>query len=87
MKWRRFIPLVIGFYIVLNIFFAFLYYIIGMDQFMGTLGESKWDAFQEALKEVQENEALKVEEPGDLAAVIKSVVDDPPFPFRLLHLI
>ena len=48
MKWRRFIPLVIGFYIVLNIFFAVLYYIIGMDQFMGTLGESKWDAFQEA---------------------------------------
>jgi inward rectifier potassium channel len=48
MKWRRFIPLVIGFYIVLNLFFAVMYYLIGMDQFMGTMGESKWDAFQEA---------------------------------------
>ncbi len=48
MKWRYFIPLVIGFYIVMNLFFAILYYFIGMDQFMGTLGESRWDSFQEA---------------------------------------
>jgi inward rectifier potassium channel len=32
----------------MNLFFAILYYLIGMDQFMGTLGESRWDSFQEA---------------------------------------
>jgi len=48
MQWRKFIPLVIGTYIFLNLIFATLYYFIGMDQFMGTIVKSKWDEFLEA---------------------------------------
>jgi len=48
MPWRKFIPLVIGFYVVLNLIFALTYYWIGMHQFMGTVANTGWDAFQEA---------------------------------------
>jgi len=48
MPWRYFIPLVVGFYVVLNLIFAITYYIIGMDQFMGTVIHSSWDSFIEA---------------------------------------
>jgi inward rectifier potassium channel len=48
MKWRKFYPIVFGFYILVNLLFATTYYLIGMDQFMGPVVETKWDEFQEA---------------------------------------
>jgi len=48
MSWYSFIFMVVAFYIIVNLFFAWLYYKIGMDQFMGMNGNTKWDEFKEA---------------------------------------
>jgi inward rectifier potassium channel len=48
MPWVTFLLIVNGFYIITNLLFAAVYYLIGMDQFMGMNGVSEWDQFKEA---------------------------------------
>jgi inward rectifier potassium channel len=48
MPWLKFIVIVNLFYIVVNILFASVYYMIGMDQFMGPIVVNKMDEFKEA---------------------------------------
>ena len=48
MPWVKFILMVNSFYILVNIFFASVYYYLGMDQFMGMIGNTKMDEFKEA---------------------------------------
>jgi inward rectifier potassium channel len=48
MSWPRFLLVVLLFYVVVNTFFASLYYLGGMDQFMGGLAGTGLQAFSEA---------------------------------------
>ena len=48
MSWPRFLMVVLLFYVVVNTLFASLYYLNGMDQFMGGLALSGQGAFSEA---------------------------------------
>ena len=48
MSWLKFISITIAFYVFVNLFFAMLYFQIGMDQFMGTNGITRLDEFNEA---------------------------------------
>lgn len=48
MKWNRFIPLVLLFYIAINITFALIYYFIGVEHLKGVTGISNRDKFFDA---------------------------------------
>lgn len=48
MHWIPFLMLVFGIYLVLNFIYAFIYYFLGMDQFMGVVSTSPIEDFREA---------------------------------------
>jgi inward rectifier potassium channel len=47
MSWGRFIPLIILFAFLLNLFFAVCYYLMGIEQFAGHVSTNKWEEFTE----------------------------------------
>ena len=48
MRWPKFLLILNLFYIVVNLLFAYAYFLIGMDQFMGPIAETRWEEFKEA---------------------------------------
>jgi inward rectifier potassium channel len=47
-SWTKFILIVAAGYVVLNMVFAFIYYLAGLDHLMGIMGKSGFDKFMEA---------------------------------------
>ena len=46
-RWK-FIGIIVLFYLVINLLFAGIYLLIGIDQFQGVIGSTPWDKFKEA---------------------------------------
>lgn len=47
-SWTYFFAIVLGSYFMVNLFFTVLYYLVGVDQLAGHLGEDNWGKFLEA---------------------------------------
>ncbi|HSZ24123.1 MAG TPA: ion channel [Cytophagaceae bacterium] len=48
MNWLRFSLIVLSFYILMNLFFGLIYYVIGVEHLNGTLADNEWNKFLES---------------------------------------